>query len=177
MANRKTDGWIWAFKRSRDLVTHISNNLLLLIYHIDIDLLQMRDGKNILFTSTIVFLKLEDSAWLEYTLQSSMTEANFNNSSSPPIVTWYFPAKHINLTRLRLCLHVTCACPSASTSTSTLTLSQWLTQGMGFRPILCVCVCVTISTTLKLTLTLTQMGTHTLRVNKTLVNIYWLKHG
>ena len=49
---------------------------------------------------------------------------------------------------IKLCLHVTCACPSASTSTSTLTLSHWLTQGMGFRPILCMCVCVTNSTIL-----------------------------
>ena len=69
---------------------------------------------------------------------------------------------------LRLCLHVACACPFALTSTSTLALSQWLTQGMGFRPILCMCICVTINTMLNLTLTLMQTGTCTLLVNKPL---------
>ena len=71
----------------------------------------------------------------------------------------------------KLCLHVMCACPFASTSSSTLTLTQWLTQGMGFRPILCMCICVTIDSTSKLTLTLTQTGMDTLRVNNKLL---WL---
>ena len=70
-------------------------------------------------------------------------------------------------TFLEACLHVAFASASASTFASSFVLSQWLTQQMGFRPILCVCLCITISTMLKLTQTLKQM--QTLRVNRALM--------